>query len=361
MTPFFIVGAGRSGTTLLQQVLSRHSRMIVTPETHYLNRIRLYDDRTDGGFQLFWEELRGWQRFQDLSVASEKVLARVDRIGERNFRAVFLAMLEEYGDKHGKAHVGEKTPGHVRHLPKILNWFPNTRIIALRRDPRAVIASHLRSPWVTDQMNARQLTAPLLARLRQFHLVDRARLWADAYGTRLKCAHADTRFFHLTYEALVTETEVTIRDVCSHLEEPFEASLLDPASDPGAVTTKGPKGWEDWVSGHEAKARSAVTASNLERWTEQLSEQDIALIEAVCGNEMEEFGYSLQASSAARSRAGARAKALMAAGDLEDFVRRSSGRRLRRAEGFQASVRPFVRTGSSYRAMPLPLMDQAES
>ena len=38
--PVFIVGPGRSGTTLLRSLLSAHSRITVTPETHVLARVR---------------------------------------------------------------------------------------------------------------------------------------------------------------------------------------------------------------------------------------------------------------------------------------------------------------------------------
>ena len=34
--PVFIVGAGRSGTTLLRTLLSAHPRLAVTPETHFM-------------------------------------------------------------------------------------------------------------------------------------------------------------------------------------------------------------------------------------------------------------------------------------------------------------------------------------
>jgi hypothetical protein len=35
-TPFFIIGAGRSGTTLLRLILAGHSRLYVTPETWFI-------------------------------------------------------------------------------------------------------------------------------------------------------------------------------------------------------------------------------------------------------------------------------------------------------------------------------------
>ena len=34
--PFFVVGAGRSGTTLLRLILAGHSRLHIPPETWFL-------------------------------------------------------------------------------------------------------------------------------------------------------------------------------------------------------------------------------------------------------------------------------------------------------------------------------------
>lgn len=73
--PIFIVGAGRSGTTLIRSLLSAHSRIAVTPETHFLKVAQQNGGLRDGApahFEAFWRGFSQSQRFKDLGVSPER-------------------------------------------------------------------------------------------------------------------------------------------------------------------------------------------------------------------------------------------------------------------------------------------------
>ena len=71
--------------------------------------------------------------------------------------------------------------------------------------------------------------------------------------------------------------------------------------DPGAAGMN-PE-WTPWLRQHEASARSPVQPSSLDKWREQLSPIEVAVIEGHTGEVMRRFGYEFASSAALRRRA----------------------------------------------------------
>lgn len=295
--PFFVVGSGRSGTTLLRTLLAAHSRMAVPPETHYMKWIDRFGAQTmpaPRDFDAFWAELTAWQRFRDLGLEPAVVLSCVDAAGPRDFRTIFAAMLHAYGEARGKQHIGEKTPGHSRYLTRIFEWFPDARIVVVRRDPRAVIASHMRAPWITDELRPGRRRAPFVRRLRAFHVAERARLWCETYTELLAHAETDPRMHLVTYEALVRDPEGELRPICAFLGEPFEAAMIEERANVAGAAARdamASENWRTWAGEHEKKAAAQVSTGSLEKWREGLTAFEIGMIESICGPAMLRFGY----------------------------------------------------------------------
>lgn len=322
---FFIVGSGRSGTTLLQTLLMAHPRLTVPPETHYLKRAMAWgagqrESPTD--FDAFWADLVGWSRFDDLGIDPDEVMARIERHGRRTFREVFTAVLGTYADGQSAPRVGEKTPSHYRHVGRLLSWYPKARVLFVRRDPRAVVASHLPTPWVAEQRRPASLLASFSRRLRLVHVAERAALWRLANGHFLDaCAH-DPRVRLVAYEALVTAPEETLRSVCAFLDEDYDASMLtgrDRAA-PAAEAAEG-EGFERWRRAHREAARASVTRSGLSKWREALSPLEIAMIEAICARPMRSAGYEPETRGLLGTGARAVAMLCLAALRAEDGMR----------------------------------------
>lgn len=341
--PFFVVGCGRSGTTLLQSLLSAHSRIAVTPETHFMKRAEREGARTRAApldFDAFWRGLVAWSRFRELGVEADDVRARIEAAGRHDFQTVFAAMLEAYGERTGKPRVGEKTPGHYRHLDMIFDWFPDARVVAIRRDPRDMVASHLGAPWVTEEMAPGRLRAPVIRRLRAFHVAERARIWRQTNGVILAEAEADSRVHMVVYEDLVAAPDRELRRICDFLGETFEPGMLAPRDDahtmPVATDDRIRARWESWNDMHHARANAPVSVRSVGRWREKLSPSEAALIEAICGTVMTRYGYDPEMPRSPRRLFG---QALLQAGLVEDEARRLAARGKALLGGYRSPVR----------------------
>jgi hypothetical protein len=164
----FVVGASRSGTTLMRTILERSPRIAIARENHFVGHLReregaryyfrrvgdLKDDSAvhqlveliyTGEFQRRsrWREVSPFWRWLAGNVSAADMDARL-LASDRTERGIWAAFLRVYADKQGRPIMGEKTPAHLAYVDTILEWFPDGRVIHMIRDPRGVFVSDLR-------------------------------------------------------------------------------------------------------------------------------------------------------------------------------------------------------------------------
>ena len=153
--PVFIVGAPRSGTTLLRVILNRHPQLAMFGiESQFFRRVyarqAAFGDPADPRNRtrvvdayLAIEPIRNMGL--DLGVVREKMIQEGS-----SWSGLFRAMLQANADLQGKRYAGEKTPVHALHVRTLCEWFPNCSIIHIVRDPRAmpVLSNGCRGPRI---------------------------------------------------------------------------------------------------------------------------------------------------------------------------------------------------------------------
>jgi len=112
--PIFIVGLPRSGTTLVEQILAAHSKVVATDELPFIERI---------GFEL--ERSGGYgQR-----------LAALTDVEKQQYRERYLQEAGQFIYRKG-CHFVDKNPNNFMHIGLIRELFPESLIVNLRRDLR---------------------------------------------------------------------------------------------------------------------------------------------------------------------------------------------------------------------------------
>ncbi|MGA2436779.1 MAG: sulfotransferase [Bryobacteraceae bacterium] len=265
--PVFVVGLGRSGTTLLRVALNRHSQLAVCGETNYFHfvyvRRRAFGDPADPrnreGIINAYLSIRKIPKLgMDMAALRERLL----REGV-NWRAMFQSMLQEYAESQGKIYTGEKSPKHTLHVKTLCEWFPCCSIVHIVRDPRDAVSSAIRMPWANRSV---------LVGARQWRLFNQAAL-----------AVADRdNYLRVRYEDLAAQPEEQLRRICNHIGIAYEAEMLNPS--PVEAGTRA----------HGFRAFERITTERIALWRTELKPWQAAAIEAVAGRWMEKFGYERQ-------------------------------------------------------------------
>jgi tetratricopeptide (TPR) repeat protein len=193
--PIFIVGRPRSGSTLVEQILSSHSAIEGTAELPYL---------TDFAVRLLEQECRAY--------ATE-----YPQIYEKLDPAVLTAFGAEYMEstrvhrKTDRPFFIDKAPANYHHVGMIHLILPNAKIIDARRHPVACCLSMFKHNYI--ETNRR------LAELGQ--------IYRDYV---VLMAHYDRvlpgRVHRVIYENMVANPEEEIRKIFDYLELPFEEKCL---------------------------------------------------------------------------------------------------------------------------------------
>ena len=266
--PFFIVGCGRSGTSLLRSQLNRHSRIAIpleslfiidylgAQERYSLDNLKAYLVRepeiAEWGLQITVGDLDGCETMAES-------IARVHEI---------------YAHKYDKDVWGQKTPRFVRHLPLLANEFPEARFIHLIRDPRAVANSLIQS-------NVHRSDA--------YHAALR---WKRDVRCGLAFARErPERMLELRYETLVTDPIRSLEQVLEFLDLAPDALESSPDKASGADE------YSDFYANIHANLDQSPTADFIDKWERTLLPREVEIVEAVCGDMMQELGYSPRSES----------------------------------------------------------------
>jgi hypothetical protein len=282
----FVVGVGRSGTTLLRLMLDAHPQLAIGPETHFLPRLieleegsatpeelvgAITDSRHWGDFALDAAELRARVAAQDATRAAE----------------VARAFYELYARSRDKPRWGDKTPGYVKRMRPIAAQLEEARFVHLIRDGRDVALSRRRRGMGAEKS-----------------LGEVAELWRRRIeNARRQARRLRGRYLELRYEDLVAEPEPHLRQVSDLIELEFDPAMLahheraserldELGGDLPAQGARAARAGEERLRAH-ALAAEPATGARTEAWREQMSSADRAEFEAVAGPLLAELGYDL--------------------------------------------------------------------
>ncbi len=285
----FIIGVGRSGTTMLRLMLDAHPELTIPPETHFVPE--LIDAIEDGtGPEAALETMTAVRQWGDLHTEPDEVLERWRRVEPFAAGPALRAFYEIFPARQGKPRYGEKTPSYVKSMRKIEGALPEARFIHVIRDGRDVALSRWKRSLGKEPASAAQVAETWERRIRR----------AQRQGG--KVAH----YTELRYEDLVTDTEPNLRRICDFLELEWDPIVLryyehaaermaEMARDLPATDGKPTRPGEERMQAH-AMTQQPPDPSAMYRWREKMSQADVAAFEGAAGGLLAELGYEVGAA-----------------------------------------------------------------
>jgi hypothetical protein len=272
--PVFVVGHGRSGTSILSTLIRTHMRVAFGTESQffirYYRQLARYGDLArDANRRLLIEDLSRERFFQ----RSKKYGVRIDvdrAVAEsepRSYAGVLAAIMRQNAECQQMDRWGDKTPEYTAHLPVLHQLFPTAQFIHIVRDGRDVALSGY------------------LMHFGEKNAYTAARRWSRtvAHVQAFAATLPPTAYMELRYEDLLTNPVETVARMVAFLD------IEDPDGRTGAAVGL-------------AAARDLKTG-NFNKWKKDLSPREQDMFVAVAGSQLARYGY--EAAVPARSAPGA--------------------------------------------------------
>ena len=196
-TPIFILGMPRSGTTLVEQIISSHSKIHGAGELSFLGRFAA-----------------------PISLGNQ--IINSDSIFQ--VRTAYLNELDKASN--GSPFVTDKLPHNFLHIGLILKAFPEAKIIHVKRNPAATCWSNFKNYFVVEGLG---YSCDLEDAVGYFKLYqDLMVFWDGLYRDQI---------YHLDYDRLTFEQEMETRKLIEYIELDWEDTCLKPHENQRSVRT----------------------------------------------------------------------------------------------------------------------------
>jgi hypothetical protein len=298
--PIFLLGAHKSGTSLLRSLLDGHPELFVMPfEAHFFELARFWVDyrlrRTypptlslDQTREGYIELVRRYNTIKD-PVGDNDLVGKLDPDAiEQELSACPAETLPELIAciiaSTYKSLMGQPMPDHLRTVeksvenaefaPDLIHMFPDAKFIHIVRNPYSNLVAIRRKGGGKDY----PFIGPAFRVLyNSFYSLYRNRRLIDDYQV-------------VRYEDLLQQPEATVRSIADYLEIEFVDSLLRP-------TSLG-QPWQGNSS--RGLAFSGISAANLDLWRQEITPLEIHYVSLHFGFLLADYGY--QALTPPKSR-----------------------------------------------------------
>lgn len=228
-SPVFVLGMPRSGTSLLEQVLSSHSEVAGIGEQKIISRV-IDGMNINDTFQL---ETSAQSYFDQVSNVSpfdrgNKYIIEAAKVANTNY-----------------SRTVDKMPSNYSHLGVILDILPNAHIIHSMRHPIETCLSCYRIIFAEGHTWSYDLTHLGKHYRKYFELMC---LWNEIFGERI---------LHVRYEDMVENLEQQARKMFDFMELDFEEGCLNFHNNPNPMRTAS-----------VLQVRKPLYRSSLDRWRE---------------------------------------------------------------------------------------------
>ena len=244
--PFFLIGSPRAGTTLLRNVLRTHSSLICPEETHFFRWAFPFHSEE------FLETVQNdptLRSHRDIDGVSEQDFVTVYQRSDsrRTLQDAYVTMTSAWKASQTSRWF-DKTPQNVYGMLLLSGMYPESKFIHLHRHPLNVVAS-LKAGVVMPPHS-------VLAGIN---------MWLEAVTIVQEYEKAwPERLLNVSYERFTENPRVELERILEFIEEPWEEQLLD-----------GPK-----------------IHPEQNKYMEELTEEEVALVKTMLGDKMAPYGYS---------------------------------------------------------------------
>ncbi len=205
-SPIFVLGQPRTGTTLVERIISSHSAVT-----------------SAGELQQFSLGIRRLSNYRDPKRFTADLFAQALTLSPQQLGGIYLETTRKMrGDT---PRFVDKLPQNYLCLPLILAALPNARIVHLTREPMDACFASFKQLFADAYLHSYDQREMARHHARYHHLMD---VWRQRFPGR---------FYDISYEATTADLEANVRRLLDFLDLPFEQACVDFHAQDTAVST----------------------------------------------------------------------------------------------------------------------------
>jgi len=227
-SPIFIIGNPRSGTTLLRLMLTCHRNIVIPPECGFAvwwyQKYRNWNSESvKQNLDAFLDDLFGSKKIETWNLNRELLRETLSEKEPESYSDLVSLIYEKFAmqQKETFKRWGDKNNYYLNHIETIFELFSDVQFIHIVRDGRDIACSYKKlAVSKFDSKYAPQLPT---------EISEIAREWINNLKKIRKSFQTIgwDKVIEIRYEDLVTESEKTLRNICSFLNEEYDPSMSD--------------------------------------------------------------------------------------------------------------------------------------
>ncbi|CAG5079122.1 sulfotransferase family protein [Parvicella tangerina] len=276
----FVVGAGRSGTTLLMNMLNQHRKIIAPPEHDFLiTGIYKFGKRKQMSRSDIAKFVRNmWNRkteFKPIWGLDEHALIESLLTETIDFNGLYLQTMLAYQEDKKPQVIVDKNPFYTANLDLLKAQFPEAKFVGMVRDVRDRLVSIKRNESKIFRNN-----------------ILRSAKWSEFNNEILRLKEQEpSKVFLLKYENLVTNPKETLESLCRFLDLDYEESMMTYHRNP-RMKVEGESALIDGMNKMHEKSNNRIDPSKIGEWRDQLTLTEQKDLTYFCGDVAKNLGYT---------------------------------------------------------------------
>jgi len=205
-SPIFVVGQPRTGTTLVERIITSHSQV-----------------HSAGELKQFGTCVRRLSNYREATRYSARLARLGSQVDSERLGEAYMVTTEKM--RGTLPRFVDKLPPNYLYLPLILKALPNAKIVHLTRNPMDACFASFKQLFADAYPHSYDQAEMARHHARYYHLMA---TWRERFGGR---------FFDISYEDTARNLEPNARALIDYLELPWEDACLNFHQQESAVTT----------------------------------------------------------------------------------------------------------------------------
>ena len=289
ISPIFILGNPRSGTTLLRLMLNNHRNIMIPPECGFVvwwyEKYKHWDaslSRDAEKLANFIDDLMTSRKIDTWNLDPSELREYISREQPCSYSELVSCIYQFFGQSTGREFKrwGDKNNFHVGFVTTIFTIFPNCCFVHIVRDGRDVACSY-----------RTVMRSSIVSKYRPRLPTDIHEVAAEWRANLLKVIKAFDeigweKVLEIRYEDLVSYFETELRRLCAYLGEPYDDDMLK-YYEVNRIKQLEPAEFLQW----KAKTLEKPTDSEVGKFKRELSPAEIRDFNREAGDLLRRYGY----------------------------------------------------------------------